>query len=249
MTAVKDFAAMHVPGKPLVLCNIWDAGSAKIAAEAGAKVLATGSQGLAKALGYEDGQNIPFDSLISAVERIIAASDLPLTVDFEGGYATDAAGITSNAKRLAELGVVGCNFEDQVIGGQGLVETSRQAELIAAVVASGLFVNARTDLFLTRLKAGENANDPVLLTEALERVSAYAESGAGSFFVPGLSDATLIAVMCEKSPIPINVMRLPNMPTNAALADLGVARISYGPGPWNAAMDTFRTIAAEAYSA
>ncbi|WP_114521959.1 isocitrate lyase/phosphoenolpyruvate mutase family protein [Altererythrobacter sp. ZODW24] len=249
MTSVSEFAAMHVPGNPLVLCNIWDAASARIAAEAGAKALATGSSALAGALGFDDAQAIPFDMLIGAVERIQAVSDLPLTVDFEAGYSDDLAGVAENAQRLTDMGVVGCNFEDQVIGGQGLIETARQAELIAAVAATGLFVNARTDVFLERLRAGENANDPELLPEVLERGHAYAAAGAGSFFIPGLSDSTLIAVICEKSPIPVNVMRLPDMASNAALADLSVARISYGPAPWNEAMAAFRRIAEAAYSA
>lgn len=248
MNPVEKFAAMHVRGEPLILCNIWDAGSAKIAVTAGAEALATGSSALAGSLGFEDAQEIPFDLLIGAVMQILAVSDLPLTVDFEAGYAADAEGVARNAKRLADLGVVGCNFEDQVIGGQGLVETGRQSKLMEAVAASGLFVNARTDIFLERLRAGENANDPDLLSGALERAAAYADAGARSFFVPGLSDSTLIAVMCEKSPLPVNVMQLPDMANNAALAELGVARISYGPGPWRSAMEHFRGIAAGALS-
>ncbi len=147
------------------------------------------------------------------------------------------------------MGVVGCNSEDQVIGSQGLVDTMHQTQRIAAVADSGLFVNARTDIFLERLRAGENANDPALLPAALERATAYADAGARCFFVPGLSDSTLIAVLSEKSPLPVNVMRLPVMASNAALAELGAARISYGPGPWTAAMETFRTVAAAAYTA
>src|SRR5690606_14346625 len=109
-------------------------------------------------------------------------------------------------------------------------------EAVAAVVESGLWVNARTDLFLKRLVAGENPNDRALLPEALERAHAFAEAGAHSFFVPGLSDLDIIAEVCSASPLPVNVIKGDAMDL-AAIAEAGVARISWGPRPWKWAMD------------
>ena len=110
------FAALHVPGDPLILYNIWDAGSAKAVAEAGAKAIATGSASVAGAHGYADAETLPLELAIAGVERIVAAVELPVTVDFEGGYAVEPELVGRNVAMLAEAGAVGCNFEDQVIG-------------------------------------------------------------------------------------------------------------------------------------
>lgn len=123
-----------------------------------------------------------------------------------------------------------------MIGSQGLRELAAQAERIEAIAQAGLFVNARTDLFLGPLIRGEKPDRAELVDAALERAGVYAEAGAGCLFVPGLGKPDLIARLCEAAPLPINVMRLPGMAANAELAQLGVARISYGPGPWQAAM-------------
>lgn len=229
------FAALHQPGNPVLLYNIWDVGSAKAVAAGGALALATGSHSLAEANGYPDGEGIPFNLFLDCIRRIVQGVELPVSADFEGGFAVDAARVAEHSRYLAETGAVGCNFEDQEIGGPGLHPIKEQGARVAAVVESGLWVNARTDLFLRKLVAGENANDRSLLGEALERAHAYAEAGAHSFFVPGVSDLDLIAEICAASPLPVNVIK-PEALDFAALAGAGVARISWGPRPWIWAM-------------
>jgi 2-methylisocitrate lyase-like PEP mutase family enzyme len=229
------FAALHVPGDPVLLYNIWDVGSAKAVAAGGAEALATGSHSLAEANGFPDGEGIPFNLFLDCIRRIVQAVDIPVTADFEGGFAVDAARVADHARYLAETGAVGCNFEDQEVGGPGLHPIADQAGRVAAVVESGLWVNARTDLFLRKLFAGEDANDRSLMGEAIERAHAYAEAGAHSFFVPGVSDLALIADVCEAAPLPVNVIK-PEGHGIAALAEAGVARISWGPRPWIWAM-------------
>jgi len=229
------FAALHVPGKPVLLYNIWDVASAQAVAAGGALALATGSHAVAEANGFPDGEGIPFNLFLECTRRIVQGVDLPVTADFESGFATDPAHVADHARYLAETGVVGCNFEDQVIGGEGLHPIAQQAGRIAAVVESGLWVNARTDLFLQRLVGGENPNDRALLPEALERAHAFAEAGAHSFFVPGLGDYGLIAEVCAASPLPVNVIKGDALEI-PALAEAGVARISWGPRPWRWAM-------------
>jgi len=242
----KRFAELHQPGDPVLLYNIWDVGSAKAVAAGGAKALATGSHSLAEANGFADGEQIPFNLFLDCVRRIVQGVDLPVSADFEGGFAVDAARIADHSRYLAETGAVGCNFEDQEIGGPGLHPIAQQAARVAAVVESGLWVNARTDLFLRKLVAGENPNDRSLLDEALERAQAYAEAGAHSFFVPGVSDLSLIADICAASPLPVNVIK-PADHDIAALAGAGVARISWGPRPWSWAMDRLTEEAAALY--
>ena len=241
------FAELHKPGEPILLYNVWDAGSAKAVAAAGAPALATGSYSLAGACGFADGEAIPFNLFLDCVRRIVAAVEIPVTVDFEGGFAADAARLADHAQYLAETGAVGCNFEDQEVGGSGLHPIQHQAARVAAVAGSGLFINARTDLFLKPFMTGGNANDRALLGEALERAVAYAEAGAGCFFAPGLSDIGLIAEVCERSPLPVNILMLPGVPDWPELAKAGVARVSWGGAPWRIAMQALTEQAAALY--
>ena len=124
------FKSLHVQGAPLVLYNIWDAGGAKALADVGAAALATGSWSMAAAHGFDDGEAIPLAFVLQIVERIAASVDLPLTVDFEGGYAVDPDRITENVRNVIKAGAIGINFEDQIVQGQGLYQTATQVERI-----------------------------------------------------------------------------------------------------------------------
>lgn len=232
----ETFAALHVPGTPLILFNVWDAGSAGAVAKAGAKAIATGSASVAMANGFGDGEALPMADAIANAERIVAAVELPVTVDFEGGYAAEPEAVAANLVRLAATGAVGCNFEDQVVGGDKLYPAETQAARIAAIrraVGDAFFLNARTDIFL---KAPAAEHDLAKVDAALERVRAYADAGASGFFVPGLVDLALLERVCAGSPLPVNVMWTPAAPPTPALAGVGVARISHGPFPYLAAM-------------
>ncbi len=133
----ETFAALHVPGDPVVLYNIWDVGSALAVVKAGAKALATGSHPVADAQGWPDGQQVPLDFALANAKRIVEAVNLPLTVDFEGAYSDDPDQGAANVVRLAATGAVGCNFEDQVIGGEGLHPLDLQVRRISAISQRG----------------------------------------------------------------------------------------------------------------
>jgi len=231
----RAFAELHRKGDPVVLFNIWDAGSARAVADAGAKALATGSWSVAGAQGYGDGEAIPLDLLETIVRRIAASTELPLSVDFEGAYATGPTGVGKNIARMIAAGAVGVNFEDQKVGGTGLFPVAEQAARIAAAraaaEAAGLpfFINARTDLFL---KDREPANHPALIGDALARARAYTDAGASGIFMPGLKSPDLIERVAGEISLPLNILIMPGVPEPKDLAALGVARISYGPGPW-----------------
>jgi 2-methylisocitrate lyase-like PEP mutase family enzyme len=231
----RDFHQLHVKGEPLVLYNCWDPGSAKIIAAAGAKAIATGSWPVAAAFGFADGENIPLDLALGNISRIVAAVDLPVTMDIEGGYGIEPEKVAQTVKQTIEAGAIGFNFEDQIVGGQGLhsidMQTKRIAAAVAAVSASGIpaFVNARTDLFL---KAKPETHDMALLDQVIERAKAYEQAGANGFFVPGLGDAALIQKLTDSTSLKVNIMAFPHVPPRTELANLGVARISHGPIPW-----------------
>jgi 2-methylisocitrate lyase-like PEP mutase family enzyme len=186
------FASMHIPGNPLILYNIWDAGSTVAVAKAGAKAIATGSYGVAGAHGIGDGEKLPLDIAIATLTEVLAVTDLPVTIDMEAGYG------------------------------------------IKAAAATGLFVNARADLFILTPPA---EHDAAKVDMMIERAKAYADAGARSLFAPFLQDAALIERLCSRSPLPVNILMRVGCPDHKALAGLGVARISHGHGPWAAAMD------------
>ncbi|MEM7498230.1 MAG: isocitrate lyase/phosphoenolpyruvate mutase family protein [Pseudomonadota bacterium] len=231
------FAALQVKGNPFVLFNIWDAGSAAAVVTVGAPAVATGSWSVAGAQGYADGEAIPRDFLLHLASRIAETVDVPLTVDFEGGYAVEPEPLAENIRALIASGAVGLNFEDQVVGGEGLHAIEAQAARIRAIgkaaeeAGVALFINARTDLFLKERDPAAHAG---LMAAAIERAAAYAEAGASGFFAPALVTPDLIGQLCGAVALPVNIMALPGAPDRAALADLGVARISHGPGPWRA---------------
>ena len=234
MSKFDDFVGFHVAGDPLVLFNAWDAGSAAAVAKSGAKAIATGSASVSMANGFGDGEEVPLDWALANAARIVKAVELPVTVDFEGGYATDGDGITANARRLAETGAIGCNFEDQVVGTDRLYEIADQVERIAALragVGDNFFINLRTDLFL---KAKPEGHDSALADQAIERGRAYANAGANGFFIPGLADLSLVERITKAIELPVNAMHLPQGPSRAQLASAGIARVSHGPFPYMA---------------
>lgn len=251
-TRARAFRALHIPGDPLILFNIWDAGSAKAVAEAGASALATGSASVAAAQGYDDAESLPLDDVLANLRRIVACVDLPVTLDFEGGYAVAPDAVAANVARVIEAGAVGINFEDQVIGGEGLHPVALQAERIAAIRAAAkaagvdLFINARTDVWL---RAGmASLAEGRHFDEAVSRANAFAEAGASGFFAPGLADETQIAALCEATSLPVNAMMFDAMPSHTRLAELGVARISHGSGPYRAAMAALGEAAQAVYN-
>ena len=230
----ETFAALHVPGDPVVLYNIWDAGSALAVVKAGAKALATGSHPVGDAAGFGDGQQVPLDYVFGNARRIVEAVDLPLTVDFEGAYSDDPDEGGRNVARLAETGAIGCNFEDQVIGGEGLHPLDLQVRRIRAIrdaVRDAFFINARTDLLLKTQQ-----HDDALIDQVIERGKAFADAGASGFFVPRLSDPKQIERVVREVPLPLNVIAFPGAPDKKVWADAGVARISHGPFPHRALM-------------
>lgn len=239
------FRALHQKGEPLILWNIWDAGSARAVAKAGARAIATGSWSVAAAQGFEDGEALPLEDALRVATQIVRAVDLPVSVDFEGGYAVAPDAVAENIARLIDTGVAGINFEDRVVGGEGLHDPETQAARIAAIRQTAeqagvpLFINARTDVFFT----GSDAPQSQLMEEVLTRAAVYAEAGADGLFVPGLSDLDLVAEVCRAQTLPVNIMRTSEAMDLNDLSTSGVARISHGPGPYRAAMKALEAAA------
>jgi 2-methylisocitrate lyase-like PEP mutase family enzyme len=246
----ESFAALHVAGDPVILFNVWDAGSAVIAEKAGAKAIATGSASVATAHGVDDAEGLALDLALANAARVVASTSLPVSIDFEGAYAVHPERAASNVARLAATGAIGCNFEDQVVGSdpRTMHDVEDQAARIAAIrweTGPAFFINARTDIFLI---ARPDTHDDAMVDAAIARGLAYAEAGASGFFVPGLADLRLLERVCKAVPLPVNFMAFPGAPAPKDVASTGVARISHGPFPHMLALKAFEEAARAAFA-
>jgi methylisocitrate lyase len=244
------FHALHVRGRPFILLNVWDAGSAAAVAAGGAPALATGSWSVAAAHGYADGEKIPLALALDNLRRIVAATTLPVSVDLESGYGDAPDTVAKTITQAIEAGAIGCNLEDSHPADGSLrdiaahVARLRAARTAANALNPRFFINARTDVFFQK----GIAHDAAAVDHALERARAYAEAGADGVFAPGLVDAALIERLAKASPLPLNLMASGNSPALDVLAKCGVARISHGPGPYAQAMQALQERAREVYA-
>jgi methylisocitrate lyase len=233
------FHSLHVRGQPLMLFNAWDAGSARAVADAGAKAIATGSWSVAAANGFADGEHLPLALAMENLRRIVKAVALPVTIDLESGYGETPAAVAATIAAALAAGAVGCNLEDSVPADGSLRAVAAQVARLAAArraaddAGIAFFINARTDVFF---QAPAATHDVAMVDATLDRARAYAEAGASGLFVPGVVAEDLIARIAEASPLPVNIMAMPGVPDRKRLAELGVARISHGPGPYRGAM-------------
>jgi 2-methylisocitrate lyase-like PEP mutase family enzyme len=237
------FRALHVPGRPLVLPNAWDAASARIVEDAGASAVATTSAGLAWALGVPDGDQLDRERALEALVRITATVAVPVSADIESGFAKDPEGVADTVRAVLAAGAVGVNIEDALYGGEGVLRpVAEQAERIAAARAAAdaegvpLFINARIDTYL-RGAGGVDAT--------LERAAAFRAAGADGIFVPGAVEPGTVKELADGIDAPLNVLVGPGAPPVAELAALGVARVSAGSSVALAAYAVVRRAARE----
>ncbi len=219
---------LHIPGRPVVLPNAWDAGSAAVFAGEGFAAVATSSSAVAESLGYADGEQTPVDEMFAALGRICRAVGVPVTADIESGYGLSPAEVTD---RLLSAGVVGCNLEDSEPGTHRLGDPAAQAERLAAVRAAAgdaLVLNARVDSFVSARYAGDAAPPAdEQLADAVGRAKAYLDAGADCVY-PIAAPPDELAEFVRAIDAPVNALHLPNGPSLKDLADLGVARITFG---------------------
>ena len=149
----EHFKSLHVAGNPLVVYNIWDAGSAMCLAQQGATAIATGSLSVGASQGFADGEVIPLQRALETAQQIAQSVDIPVSLDFEGGYARDPETLKANIKAVIATGVIGINLEDQIVKGTRLYALTEQVARLKAVRHAAeqqgmpLFLNARTDIF------------------------------------------------------------------------------------------------------
>lgn len=238
---------LHSRPEPLVLVNVWDAGSARIIEDLGFPAIATTSAGIAFSKGLPDGQKISPERMMAAVAEIAQAVNVPVTADAEAGYGNGPEHAAETARNVLMAGAVGMNFEDATgLAEQPLADMELQVERIHAIRESSaelgvpLLLNARTDVYL--LQVGDPAKR---YDAALKRVQAYRDAGGDCVFVPGLLDPKTIGRLVSDLRCPLNILAVPNSPSIAELTSLGVKRISLGSGPMRAALGMLRRLGQE----
>lgn len=224
---MQTFTRLHRQATPLLIGNVWDAASARRAEQAGYQALGTSSAAIASLLGYDDGEQMPFHELVFMVRRIASATLLPLSVDIEAGYSQAPEIIADHIQQLAELGVVGINFEDsRVETKRHLCDANEFATLLLNVREIlqqrqvEIFINVRCDTFLLGVDDAR--------AETIKRAQLYQASGADGLFVPCITQPDDIQAVVEATKLPLNVMAMPELPSFEILAELGVKRISTG---------------------
>jgi 2-methylisocitrate lyase-like PEP mutase family enzyme len=243
----EEFRSLHRAEGIFVLPNVWDVPSARVFEDAGFRAVATSSAALAVSLGYPDGQRIGKDELFVAVKKIAGKISVPLSVDVESGFGSNLEGLSDTIRRVVEAGGVGVNVEDiSSFESKTLVPIEEQVNRLQAVRrAAGslgvpIVVNARTDGY----HFGTGAEE-VKVEEALRRARAYAEADVDCLYPIGLTEKALIAKFAKSVPKPINVMARRGLPTVAELEQIGVKRLSLGPGAMYATMGLLKRIARE----
>jgi 2-methylisocitrate lyase-like PEP mutase family enzyme len=220
-----QFKKLHDGSQLLHLPNAWDAGSARLFESLGAPAIATTSAGVAWAAGYADGGQMPVDVAIAVAANIARVLTVPLSVDFENGYADEPATVARSVLRLIDAGVAGINLEDGNDAPQDLAAKVVAIKQLAAQSGKDIFINVRTDVYLKGL-----APEGERVAEVLQRAAIYAEAGADGLFVPGIVKPDEIAAVVAGSVLPVNVMDWPGVPSAAQLHQLGVRRLSAGSG-------------------
>jgi 2-methylisocitrate lyase-like PEP mutase family enzyme len=218
------FLDLHVKGNPLLMPNPWDAGTARVLAALGFRALATTSAGFANTLGRPDG-SVSRDEALGHASAIVHAVDVPVSADFENGFADEPHGVAKTVRKAVGVGLAGCSIEDATGRADdpiyGIGPAAERIE--AAVDAAGhdLVITARAENFL------HGRTD---LAETIARLQKYQEAGAHVLYAPGITTAEQIRAVVSSVDRPVNVLALPGVPPISELAELGVARVSVGSG-------------------
>lgn len=220
---VAQFRDLHARGKILVLPNAWDAASARLVQDAGARAVATSSAAVAWSNGYADGEGMSRAVAISATQEVLRVVDVPVTVDSEAGYSSDPSKVAEHILRLVEIGVAGVNIEDGTEPPDLLAAKIKAIKSALKAKGADIFVNARADVYLHNL-----VPDARKLDEITRRAKLYAEAGADGIFAAFMTDPAHIRDVVAATDLPVNILATKATPDVAVLKAAGVRRLSIG---------------------
>ena len=239
MTKIENFRKLNQSNDILHIGNVWDVKSALIFEKQNYKALGTSSFAIANSLGFKDGEELSFETLLTIVKQIISKVNIPLSVDIEAGYSRDTNQIIENIISLYEIGVVGINIEYSIVinGDRVILDKNDFATILKNIKrvleekGIDIFINARTDYFIMGL------DNP--LEETIKRVKLYEQNGVDGIFVPCMVDIGDIKEVVTYTTLPVNIMTMPNLPSFDSLEQAGIKRISQGAFIYNSLMESF----------
>jgi 2-methylisocitrate lyase-like PEP mutase family enzyme len=228
----KQFFNLHHSGKLLILPNIWDCLGAILLESLEYPAVATASASVAFANGYDDGEHIPFNALLTLLKKLVNCVNIPVTADIETGYAENDTQLQENIKQLIDTGIVGINIEDTDKKTNSLLPVEIQCRRISLIKKVSeemnvhLFINARTDVYIR----GKDFDTPESkLEETLKRGMAYKTAGADCFYPIAMREKGDIKKTIEQLQMPVNIVIIPGLAELNVLNEMGVARVSLGP--------------------
>ena len=236
---------LHHNGKLLVLPNIWDPLGAALLESLGYAAVATASASIALSNGYQDGENIPFKELLEVLKKVVRSVQIPVTADIESGYTKSNAELKENIKMLLDVGIAGINFEDTNKDDKTIISIEAQCEKLSVIrntaseMGVPLFINARTDVYLQ----ANDLPDQEKLAETIRRGKAYKDVGADGFYPIFLKEETAMKSIVKEVGLPVNILILPGIPDFKELQDLGITRVSLGPGFLKIAINAMKNTA------
>lgn len=220
-----DFLSLHRSGRPLLMPNPWDRGSAILLESLGFKALATTSSGFAATLGRLDGQ-VSRDEAVAHAAELAAAVDVPVSADLENCFAHDPAGVAETVRLAVDAGLAGGSVED--FAGRADDRIYDIDEAAERVVAAAEAAHSGTDTFVLTARSENYVHNRFDLPDTIVRLQRFQEAGADVLFAPGVRELDEIRELVASVDRPVNVLVLPGMPTVSELAEAGVSRISVG---------------------
>ncbi|HEY5392116.1 MAG TPA: isocitrate lyase/phosphoenolpyruvate mutase family protein [Hanamia sp.] len=237
---------LHHNGKMLVLPNIWDPLGAALLESLEYPAIATASASIAFTNGYIDGENMPFNEVVIQLNKIVKSVNIPVTADIESGYANSDAEFRKNIEMIINSGVVGINIEDTNKQSGALFPIEIQCQRIGLIrniseaMGTSLFINARTDVYI---KGNDFITDEEKFEETLKRGKAYMDAGADCIFPIVMKQKKDIQNLISNLQCPTNILALPGVPDLKILNEIGVARVSLGPGFLKIALQAMKKLA------
>ncbi|MEO6831322.1 MAG: isocitrate lyase/phosphoenolpyruvate mutase family protein [Chitinophagaceae bacterium] len=247
-TKAKQFYKLHHSGKMLVFPNVWDSLGAHLLESLGYPAIATASAAIALSNGYLDGEIIPFAKVVPILRSIVESVEIPVSADIECGYYLNNEQFENNITQLLNTGIVGLNIEDFDSHSGLLLSIEEQSERISIIrkvadkIGVPVFINARVDIYI---HGDEFTTPEEKFAETVKRGLAYKMVGADCIFPIGIRQKDAIEKLISELKMPINILALPNIPDLKTLAEIGVARVSLGPGFLKIAMKAMKDLASK----
>ncbi len=222
-----ELRALHVAGRPFILANVWDAGSARMLVARGARALGTSSAAHAFTLGRPDLGQVTRDEALAHAEQLVASVPVPVSGDFEDGFGADPEVVAETVRLAAEVGLAGISIEDTDLPG---TEPYRFESAVTRIEAAVDAARSLPGDFVLLARADGVMHRSYDLAEGIRRIKAFEKVGADAVYVPMPPGVDGLAEVCRSVTAPVNALAAGSFTKLSydRFAEIGVARISLG---------------------